>query len=52
MKETLKRLHMRMSLKKTYLKKRAYSKLQTKFLTLENLKNNKRRPLIILMRNF
>ena len=52
MKKILKRLRMMMSLKKTYLKKRADSKLQTKFLILKNLKNNKKRPLIILMRNF
>ena len=52
LKKILKRLRMMMSLKKTYLKKRAYSKLQTKFLNLKNLKNNKKRALIILMRNF
>ena len=40
--EDSKRLCMMMSLKKTYLKERAYLKLQIKFLTLENLKNNKK----------
>ena len=49
MKKTLKRLRMMMSLKKTYLKERAHSKQQIKFLTLKNLKNNKKTPLIILM---
>ena len=52
MKKTLKRLRILMSLKKTYLKERAYSKQQIKFLTLKNIKNNKRTPLIILMQIF
>ena len=49
MKKTLKRLRLMMSLKKTYLKERAYSKQQIKFLTMKNLKNNRKTPLIVLM---